>query len=312
MNADQARPAAKPLRIRYEAERCVLDFVYFWCLFWPSCGWDELQIELSLCGQEVGRGLSLWQPALMCRRLLGLNNHPSKRLLHISILTLMNHLKDNMACTTMRLGSRGVAKNHPSKVSNTNTSKGCFAAIARSFRPTPTPLKLAGRWGVSTVLPRRHQHFWRCWTLNLPEQTLHTTHTQTWYTAELCISFKQWTIMYVFVGLDRCNLKCGYRSQLNPPRDFTLFVRQALEFCYKKVTELETEVRIVQAASSYHFTVVPWSLKLHAVHDSNCTLSKEVYSNTILGSKRFPFSRKQALNFHDYTNFKEDYSPALH
>lgn len=104
--------------------------------------------------------------------------------------------------------------------------------------------------------------------------------------------------MYVFVGLGRCNLKCGYRSQLNPPRDFTLFVRQALEFCYKKVTELETEVRIVQATSSSHFTVVvPSSLKLHAVHNSNCTWSKEVYSNTILGSKRFPFSRKQDLIF---------------
>lgn len=157
-----------------------------------------------------------------------------------------------------------------------NISKGCFAAIARSFRPTPTPLKLAGRWGVSTVLPRRHRHFEGVghWTWQSRHYTLHIYRLGIYrWTLHL---FQQWTIMYIFVVLGRCNLKCGYRSQINPPRDFSLFVRQALEFCYKKVTELETEVRIVQATSSYHFTVVPWSPKLHAVHDSNCTLSKEV------------------------------------
>ena len=182
MNADQARPAAKPLRIRYEAERCVLDFVYFWCLFWPSCGWDELQIELSLCGQEVGRGLSLWQPALMCRRLLGLNNHPSKRLLHISILTLMNHLKDNMACTTMRLGSRGVAKNHPSKVSNTNTSKGCFAAIARSFRPTSNPIEARRKVGSVNSLAQEAPAFLKVLDIELARaDTTHYTYTDLVY-----------------------------------------------------------------------------------------------------------------------------------
>lgn len=118
MDADLARPAAKPLRIRYEAERCVLGFVYFWCLFWLFvAGWDEFQIKLSVCGPDKGRTWVIFVATGFDEQATAgiLNNHPTKRLLHIIYIyiyyTLMNHLRDNVIWHTWPWGSDQVLYN---------------------------------------------------------------------------------------------------------------------------------------------------------------------------------------------------------
>ena len=113
MDADLARPAAKPLRIRYEAERCVLGFVYFWCLFWLFvAGWDEFQIKLSVCGPDKGRTWVIFVATGFDEQATAgiLNNHPTKRLLHIIYIYLLHtdepsERQCNMAYVTMRLRS---------------------------------------------------------------------------------------------------------------------------------------------------------------------------------------------------------------
>ena len=99
MDADLARPAAKPLRIRYEAERCVLGFVYFWCLFWLFvAGWDEFQIKLSVCGPDKGRTWVIFVATGFDEQAaagIWITIQPKDYCIYI-YYTLMNHLRDNV------------------------------------------------------------------------------------------------------------------------------------------------------------------------------------------------------------------------
>ena len=160
-----------------------------------------------------------------------------------------------------------MAETHTSTVSN--ISKGCFAAIARSFRPTPTPLKLAGRWGVSTVLPRRHQDFEGVghWTCQSRHYRLHI------HTVGIQLNFA-----FLFNRL--CTFLSCYSEQLEVWVSLAkLFLRETSACYFGRPWSFVTKrwqswrqrcalVRIVQATSSHHFTVAPVFLKLHTVYDS--------------------------------------------